>query len=230
MCIAVIAAWPVSPFADAVGARFGEQQRLLPGDVLQPREVGAQLRLAVQVDVERADVEERQVEKLGRRKVDVGEAGCPATPLFASSYSSRRKRSTRSRPCQRTTPGGISLPSANSSDRRMVAELARPVATISRRIVALQRAIVEERDVLRPRQPDHHAQAVPRGLVEQVAARRRVDADRVDAELRHQPEVLGDLADGGELIAVRVGRERAVRDALDQEPLVAGAQELAVCS
>ena len=63
----------VFAFADAVGARFGEQQRLVAGDVLQPREVGAQLGFAVQVDVERADVEEREIEKLGRRKVDVGE-------------------------------------------------------------------------------------------------------------------------------------------------------------
>ncbi len=59
--------------AHAVGARFGEQQRLVAGDVLQPRQIGAQLRLAMQVDVEGADVEEREIEKFGRRKVDVGE-------------------------------------------------------------------------------------------------------------------------------------------------------------
>ena len=60
-------------FANAVGAGLREQQRFLAGDVLQPREIGAQLGLAMQVDVERADVEEREIEKLGRRKVDVGE-------------------------------------------------------------------------------------------------------------------------------------------------------------
>ena len=36
-------------------------------------EIRAQLVLAVQVDVERADVEEREIEEFSRRKVDVGE-------------------------------------------------------------------------------------------------------------------------------------------------------------
>ena len=64
---------PGFALANAVGARFGEQQRPLSCDVLQACEVRAQLGLAMQVDVERADVEERQIEKLGRRKVDVRE-------------------------------------------------------------------------------------------------------------------------------------------------------------
>ncbi len=59
--------------ANAVGARFREQQRLVAGDVLQAREIRAQLRLAVQIDVEGAEVEEREIEKFGRRKIDVRE-------------------------------------------------------------------------------------------------------------------------------------------------------------
>ncbi len=64
---------PRFAFADAVGARFREQQRLVTRHVLKPREVGAQLRLAVQVDIERADIEEGEIEKFGRREVDVCE-------------------------------------------------------------------------------------------------------------------------------------------------------------
>ena len=92
----------------------------------------------------------------------------------------------------------------------------------------LQRAVVEKRDVLRPRQPDHDAQPVARGRVEQLAARRRVGADRVDAERGHQAEVGGDLLQRRELVAVRVGRERPVGHAFDEEALVAGAQKLSV--
>ena len=58
--------------------------------------------------------------------------------------------------------------------------------------LAPQRAVVEKRDVLRPRQPDHHAQAVACRFVEQLALRRGVGADGVDAEVRHEPEILGD--------------------------------------
>ena len=60
-------------FADTVRTGFGDEQRLVSSDVLQPRQVRAQLRLTVQVQVEGAHVEERQIEKFSRREVDVGE-------------------------------------------------------------------------------------------------------------------------------------------------------------
>ena len=63
----------VFALANAVGARFREQQRLVSGDVLKPRQVRAQFRLSMQVDVEGADVEEREIQEFRRRKVDVGQ-------------------------------------------------------------------------------------------------------------------------------------------------------------
>src|SRR5262245_31589585 len=60
-------------FSNAVGAGLGEQQRLMTGNMLEAREVRAKLGLAMQVDVERAHVEERQVEEFGRWKIDVRE-------------------------------------------------------------------------------------------------------------------------------------------------------------
>ena len=48
----------VLAFANAVGAGFGEQQRFVAGDVLQAREVGAQLVFSVEIHVEGADIEE----------------------------------------------------------------------------------------------------------------------------------------------------------------------------
>ena len=115
---------PVFAFANAVGAGLGQQQRLVAGDVLQPREIRAQLRLAVQVDVERADVEEREIEKFGRRKVDVREQRVRRDGLGRLGRGRAGSARRAGVPCQRTTPGGISLPSANISDGRMVRELA----------------------------------------------------------------------------------------------------------
>ncbi len=133
MCIAVMRGLAVGAFADAVGAGFGEQQRPLAGDVLQPREVGAQVGLAVQVDVERADVEGVDVEILGRREVDVGEQALRAIP--PSPRRTARAGTVRCGgwPCQRTTAGGISLPSAKSSAAGCAAS-ARTAAAVSRRI------------------------------------------------------------------------------------------------
>ena len=91
------------------------QQRQVAGDMLQPRQVAPEVRLVVQVDVERADIEKRQLEVLGGREVHVGEQAVRRERPCASSYSSRRNRSIRAWPCQRTTDAGISLPSANIS-------------------------------------------------------------------------------------------------------------------
>ena len=92
----------------------------------------------------------------------------------------------------------------------------------------LQRAIVEEGDMLRPWQPDHDAQPFSCRNVEQIAARRRVSTDCVDAEARHLAEVRGDLMKRRELIALRVGRKRPVGHTFDQEAIVADAQEFSV--
>mgnify|MGYP003693803091 CR=1 FL=1 len=58
-------------FADAVRAGFGDEQRLVPGDVPQPRQVRSQLRLAVKVHagVKAHTSKHDRVEKLGRREV-----------------------------------------------------------------------------------------------------------------------------------------------------------------
>ena len=50
-----------------VHAQLAEHQRLVADQVLQPEQVAAERLPVVQVDVERGEVEERQVEVLGRR-------------------------------------------------------------------------------------------------------------------------------------------------------------------
>ena len=87
--------------------------------------------------------------------------------------------------------------------------------------------VVEEGDVLRPRDAHHEPQpGVGRG-VEDRRRRHRVSADRVDAEGAHRLEVGDDLMEGRKLLAARVRGERAVGHALGVEPLVASEQELA---
>jgi hypothetical protein len=217
---------PLFAFADAVGAGFRQQQRLVAGDMLQPREVGAQLRLAMQVDVERTDIEERKVEEFGGREVHVGE---------------QRLRHRRLRVfvelVEKPFDSDPSVP-AHDARRNLVAERDRQQRRMAPQLadaadelaadLALERAIVEKRHVLRPGDADHHAQPPPRRFVEEIKTRRRVRSHRVQAELGHQPEILGDTRELGELIPVGVGCERPVGDALDEEALVADTKELPV--
>ena len=166
MCIAVISAWPDFAVPDAVRARLGEQQRLVTGDVLKAREIRAQFGLAVQVHVERADVEEREIEKFGRWKVDVrkqaGGRGVlgrvvevakkildpdPAVPADDASRNLIAKR--------------------KGQHRRMLRQL-RDLPDDVLPDVPRHPSIVEERDMLRPRKPDHHAKPMARRFVQQI--------------------------------------------------------------
>src|SRR5262249_44293264 len=181
----------VLAFADAVGARFGEQHRLLTGDVLQPRQIRAQLRLAMEIQVERADVEERQVEKLCRWEVDVGEKAVRRRGLRRLVEAAQE--SLDAHPPMPANHAGRDLVSECEGEyRRVIAELPDFRRELAAN-VALQRAVVEKRDVLRPRQPDHDVEALGRRRVEQLAPWRGVGPDRIDAELGHLAEVGGDL-------------------------------------
>jgi hypothetical protein len=82
--------------------------------VLQADQVRPQLLFVMQVDVERADVEERKVEELGGRIVDVGEQAVGCRGLRVIVQAMQEPFDTPA-PCQRTTAAGISLPSAKRS-------------------------------------------------------------------------------------------------------------------
>jgi hypothetical protein len=47
-----------------VGAAFGEEQRTIPGDVLEPRHIRTHGGFVVEVDVEGVEVEKRQLQKI----------------------------------------------------------------------------------------------------------------------------------------------------------------------
>jgi hypothetical protein len=111
--------------------------------------------------------------------------------------------------------------------RRMIGQLANLLDDLALD-ASRQLPIVEEGDVLRPGEPDHHAEPVARRFIEQVAAGRRVDADRVAAELRHQAEVGRNLLCCRELIPCHVRRERSVGDAFYEEAPAAGTQKLPI--
>ncbi len=177
--------------SDAVGARLGEQERLLPGDVLQPGEIRAQLRFAMQVDIEGADVQERQVEKFGRREVHIREQCIRHRILGALEQRAEKPLDTQA-PVPADDSGWDLVAQREQGDRGMFPELANLGDDLFRD-GSVRGAIVEKRHVLHPGDAHHHTQPVAAGLVEQLQPRGRVEADGIDAEGCHLPEVLGDL-------------------------------------
>ncbi len=213
-------------FANRVGAGFSKQQRLVARDVLQAREIRAQLWLAVQVHVERADVEEREVEEFGRREVDVREERLRRGVLRVLIQAPQEPLDAHA-PVPADHAGRYFVAEREHEHGWMAAEVAHLRGQLAPDSL-LQSTIVEEGDVLRPGEPDHHTQPVGRGFVEEPARRRCIGADCVDPEARHQAEVFGNLFGGRELMTIRVGREGPVRDAFDEESFVADAQEFPV--
>ena len=217
---------PERALPDAVRARFGKEQRLVSGDVLKPCEVRAQLVLAVEVDVERTDVEEREIEKFRRREVDVREKRFRRG--FLAFVIQAAEKALHTQP---------PVPPDHAS-RNLVAErehehggMASELAGLGHEIpldLLRQPAVVQKRHVLRPRQTNNQLKAGLRGEIENLRRGWGIQADSVDPELSHQAEVFRHTRSLRKLKSPRVRDERAVSHALDEKAVVSPAEEFAV--
>ena len=140
----------------AVEAGLGDDQGPVAADVLEPREIGLELRTGLQEDVEADDVDERKLEVLRARVVDVGDErpGVACLGVVVEVL-------------QESLDPPPSVP-ADDRGRDLVADrvaehggmagagpdpLANPLADRLDPLV-----VVQEGDVLLPRQTDHHPQ------------------------------------------------------------------------
>jgi hypothetical protein len=209
--------------AAAVEADLRHHERLVAGLVVQAREVGLERVPVLEVDVEGVEVDERELEVLRRREVDVGDQ--PAGVLVL-----RRAVQALEEPLRAPAPvpagdrSGDLVADRVRQDRRVAGDAADLLAD-ALLDGARRRAVVEERDVLLPRQAGHDEQPVLGGLVEEPPRWRRVGPDRVDAGLAHRPEVAGDHGRGGELGPVGARCEGPVGDPADLQLAVPAVQE-----
>ena len=72
-CQSSARAWASSELRSESRPASVTTQRPVAGDVLEPREVGLELRARLEEHVEADEVDERQLEVLGARVVDVGD-------------------------------------------------------------------------------------------------------------------------------------------------------------
>src|SRR5207253_11242757 len=132
-------------------------------------------------------VEEGEVEKFRGWKIDVREQALRRRVLgFLIEAPEETLDAETSVPAHDARRNFVA--EREEQDGRVIAEL----ADAGDRLPAdspRERGVVEERDVLRPGEPDHDAQPVQGRLIEEIAAGRGVHANGVEAELRHEPEV-----------------------------------------
>ena len=215
----------LEPVAPAVEPDLCEEKRPVSGEVLQPSEVRRELLGRLQVHVEREQIEERKLEVLARRVVDVGDepVGIPllGRPVEALEKALDARTSVPANDRRRN------LVADGVGEHRRVALAGFDGAANALRDRLHPSALVEERDVLLPGQPDEHIEAVLGRLVEKPQRRRRVRAEGVDAHRRHRREVPSNAFRARELLTVVTRPERAVGNALHPQLLATDGQELA---
>jgi hypothetical protein len=172
------------------------------------------------------EIEEGQLEVLGRRVVDVGDER-----LGIGSFrgvAEARQEGLHPAPAEPAHGGGRELVGERVAEDRRVAGDGLHGAAHQVGKIRSAGAVDQVAEVALHGEPDHHLEPLLLGGVEQPGGRDRVGAQRVDAAGRHQREVLLDHDALGELVAVLERAEGAVGDAADEEGLVSAAQELAV--
>ena len=217
---------PFEPFAKAVGAGLGQQQRLVARQMLQPPQVRPQIGVAVQIHVERTHVEVADVEMFGRREIHVGDEGVGRNGLHVVVQIPQETLDPRM-PVPAHHRGRDLVAHRHHQRGRMRRDAARSVDDGATHLSG-ERRIVEKRDVLRPGNARHHVQAVTGRAVQERERRHRVGAHGVQAGRGHHRKVAIDAVLWRELQAFRIGREGAVRHPTDEEATPIEFEELAL--
>jgi hypothetical protein len=212
--------------AQRVDAEFGQYQRLVDRQVVQPGDIAAEGILVVQIDVEAQEIGEIGRQILGRRKVGVADQ----RPRVLAPHQRDELLQER--------PNRLGAVPADHVGRDLVADEigehrwmppARPHPAGDRRTdLLLYLGAVEKRDVLRPRQADQHLEPGGLGEIEQPDRRHGEHAQRVDPGAAHQREVALDHRALRKLRAVAAGSERTVGHSLDKVLGLAREEKLAL--
>ena len=203
---------------------FGHQHRSLVRQILDPRQVGLERLARLEVDIEADEIQKRQLQVFGGWEIDVADQGSGVLLLHYAVQALDEFFDTPA-PIPAHNGGGNFIANRVAEQRSMAAAGARrgadPVfdGTTSS-------PLIEESDVLFPRDSDHHIQPIFEGKVQQPARRHRVGTQRIDAVGGHLPEILRHSRRLGKLEPAVVGPESAVGDTFDPQFLRPDEQKL----
>src|SRR6266436_6681870 len=176
------------------------------------REVAAEILFAMQIDVERNEIEKTQIEIFRRRIVRIGKKRV-GFDLLSQVVEFAKKATDRARPMPSHNIRANLV--ADAVSRNSLAKLAHLCDRLSDRVanVAHHVARVEKRHVMRPWNSNHQTKAGLARRLEHPQRRRNVEANQVGAELAHQRKIGGGALGLGVSLTARVRRERPVRNA-----------------
>ena len=195
--------------------------------MLEAGQIGTQLRLAMQIHVERDDIQKRQLEVFGRRVVDIGAqtvgrrilrhlVQLPQKPLHPHTAKPPCHGGRHFVPESEEQHGGVAAQTADGG-------LHLPPDTTA------QSTVIEKRQMLRPRHAHHQTEPVAGRFIDQRRWRQGVEPHRVEPELRDGPEIARDLLRRRKLPVLRVRSEGPVTHPLDEPGVPIETKELAAC-
>ena len=209
---------------DGVHTEFAKDEWLVVGQILKPRQVAIKVVLPVQVDIECHKVAVLRKEILGRRIAGVREKGARVfRAADVDQLLDKLRDFPRSEPTHHRRRDFIADQVAE--DRRMPCVFFNPVANRLLRLVADFR-VVEKFQMLGPWNRDERPNASRCAQVQKPARRHIVDADEIHTGLDHHVEILCRRLGSPEVVALGVGRERAVGHAFDEKLFISLEEKL----
>jgi hypothetical protein len=210
--------------ADGVHPELTEDERPVLREVLQASEVSLEVGPAVQVDVESEEVGvlRQEVFRGGKTGVGVEDVGVFALGPV-DQFLEELGDALGSEPAHHVAGDLVADEVAEDGGVAAVGVDRRDDGLLD---LTPDLPLVEELDVLGPRDGDEAADAVLRAGVEEPPRRHIVDAHEVDARVAHQREVGARFVRRAEMHPLRVGREWSVGRALDEKLAVALEEKL----
>ena len=147
---------PLLALAERIDTEFGQDQRLIEGDIVQPRDISAEGGLVVQVDVETDEVGEIDGKIFGRWVIGIADERVRVLGLGADNQASE-KAAYRLGTVPAYHIGRYLIADQIGEDRRMAAASTDALPHCLTDLAAYRRA-VEKSNVLRPRKSDENLQ------------------------------------------------------------------------
>jgi len=209
--------------ADGVEAEFAHDQGLVAGEVLEAGEVALEVELAFEVDVEGVEVDVGREEILGGRVAGVGveRAGIG----LAGDVDEVLDEMDDTADAEPADHGCGDFVTDEVTEDGFVALVFEDGIADGLDDLAADGAVVEELDMLSPRDGNEGADAEFAAEIEEPGGWDVVEADEVDAEGAHHFEVAASLRGVADEAALGIGSEGAVGDAFEEEFLVAVEEE-----
>ena len=211
--------------SQTVQTQFAHQQGTIHSQVMKPGQIGIELGLRFEIDIEAKQVQERQLEVLGGRIIGIGHQALGVL-LLGRPVKTLDKTLHLAMPVPADQRGRDFIGHAVAEHRGMAGTAGDFLADHGfHRLCAF--SIIQKRRGAFARQTHHHPQPITSRRIQQPARRNRIGSHRVHTVGRHLDKIALDCSRIRKFVAVGIRAEGAVGHPPDVKFFVADENEFA---